>query len=215
MDDEQQRYQLALAAADLRFAQAERERLVNGARQQERSEAESLWRAKQAELEGAERAWRRGQRLLQRNAIAQQQVDDQRTVVTALEAEVQAAQAHREKLAADARNDEMSMADARIEAAQARLELAKVQLERTALRAPLRGQVLQVNVDVGELVGPTAGRHGGYQSLLRKSLRRGARCAPGRRQHGRLRHRRRGPRPATLRPRDAREPGHEPEEALE
>jgi len=55
---------------------------------------------------------------------------------------------------APAREDEVLMAKARIEAAKANLELAKMRLERTELRAPCRGQILKVDVEIGELTGP-------------------------------------------------------------
>ena len=49
------------------------------------------------------------------------------------------------------------MATARVDAAAARLELAQLQLERAQLTSPIDGQVLEVNLEAGELTGPDAG----------------------------------------------------------
>ncbi|MBN1909067.1 MAG: HlyD family efflux transporter periplasmic adaptor subunit, partial [Pirellulales bacterium] len=64
------------------------------------------------------------------------------------------ARTHAELLNAPARPDEILMDKARIRAAQARLELARVELDRTKVRAPSDGQILDVEVEPGELTGP-------------------------------------------------------------
>jgi len=158
LDDRQYRHSVALAAADVELAEAQLERLLNGAHHEERSEAAALFRAKQAELQRAQLEWQRLSGLRQAQAISQQQADNQRTLVEALEAEVAAAKARLDHLEAAARPDEVRIAKARIEAARARWELAKVDLERAQLRAPTRGQILDVGVEPGELTGPDAPR---------------------------------------------------------
>ena len=95
LDDRQLRQEVQLAASGLRLAQAERSRLENGARSQERAEAESLCRAKLAELENAQLAWDRVRQLRADDVIAQQEADNKRSQFTALQAEVAAAQARR------------------------------------------------------------------------------------------------------------------------
>jgi len=156
LDGAEYAQEVALAAADLRLAEAQLQRRLNGARQQELEEAAAYYQAKQADLERAELAWNRIQELRRTNAVSAQQADDQRTLVAACRAEVAAARARFELLDAPARADEVAMDRARIEAAKARLDLAKVQLERTRLYAPTRGRVLEVTVEPGELTGPAA-----------------------------------------------------------
>ena len=156
LDDEQYRHQVALAAADLALAEAQLDRLLNGARSQQRAEAAALYRAKLAELERGELSWRRISDLRRARAVSQQEADDQRTLVASLTSQVAAAKARLELLEAPARPDEVQMDKARIEAAKAQLELVKVQHERTNLRAPSGGQVLKLHVEPGELTGPTS-----------------------------------------------------------
>jgi HlyD family secretion protein len=156
LDDEQGRHQVAMAAAELALAEAQLERLVHGARPQQRAEAAALYQAKLAELERAELSWGRIDDLRQARAVSQQEADDKRTLVTSLKAEVGAAKARLELLEAPARPDEVEMDKARIKAAEAQLQLANVGLEWTNLRAPRDGQILRVGVETGELTGPNA-----------------------------------------------------------
>ena len=156
LEDQQYRHEVALAAADVETARAELSRLINGAHPKQRLEAAALYQAKLAEFERAQLSWRRISELHQSRAVAQQEADNQRTLVDALRAEVEAFKARLDLLNAPPREDEVAIAQAKLRAAEARLELAKVQLERTVLRAPMRGQILRRDADCGELTGPTA-----------------------------------------------------------
>ncbi len=156
LEDDQYRHEVALAAAEVATARGELARLRNGAHAKQRLEAAALYKAKLAEFERAELSWRRISELHQSRAVAQQEADNQRTLVDALRAEVEAYKARLDLLESPPREDELAIAQAKLRAAEARLELAKVQLERTVLRAPMRGQILRRDADCGELTGPTA-----------------------------------------------------------
>ena len=154
LDSDQYKHELALADANVRLAQAEKARLENGSRVEERREADSLYRAKLAALDQAELAWQRAQRLRADNVATQQEVDDRESRVKSLTAETHAARSRLELLNAPPRPDELQIAESRIAAAIAHRELAAVQMKRTVLEAPFAGEVLAVNVAAGELAGP-------------------------------------------------------------
>ena len=154
LDDQEYRYDVALATAEVELARATLDHLVNGAHPQERAEADALYRAKLGELNRAERAWKRISELIEAEAVSRQKADDQEGQVIVLTAEVEAAKARLEQIKAEARDDEKRMEQARIQAAEAQLELAKVQLDRSSVHAPCRGQILEVDVEAGELTGP-------------------------------------------------------------
>lgn len=156
LDDAEDLHLVALAQAELSLAQAALERVANGAREHERAEAKSLYMAKIAELEGAQLNWRRTEGLLRGNAISQQDADDLRTRLAGLEAQVGAAKARMELLEAPPRHDDLAMAQARVAAAKAQMDLAACKLDRTRLRALRDSQVLNIDVEEGELTGPTA-----------------------------------------------------------
>ena len=76
IDDRQYAQEVTLAAADLALAEAQLQRLINGARQPERDEAKALYTAKLQEVERARRHWKRNEPLQQQKAISQQQADE-------------------------------------------------------------------------------------------------------------------------------------------
>jgi multidrug resistance efflux pump len=154
LDDAEYVQDAAVAEAEFHLAEARLERLVHGAHAKQRAEAAALYRAKSAELERARLTWQRIQSLLPTKAVTQQEGDDQRTRVSGLTAEAEAAEDHLQWLESPARDDEVRMETARVAEARARWKLAQVQLDRTRLRSPLAGQVLKVGVEVGELAGP-------------------------------------------------------------
>ena len=156
LDDEQHRLAVALAEAELSRARGELERLINGARDLEVREAEGILAAKRAALQRAQVTWSRTQKLRADGVVAQQLADDDQAAVAQLAAEVAAAQARAELLAAPARADERRIAEARVAAAQAKVQQAALLLQRRELRAPFAGQVLQINVEPGEMTLPQA-----------------------------------------------------------
>jgi multidrug resistance efflux pump len=153
LDDLQHRQEVSIAQAELAYAEGQLRRVENGARSWEREEAEALHQAKSAELEQAQLALGRVENLRQ-SAVAQQELDDQRTRVLALTAETTAARARAELLAAPAREDELEIARANVAAAGAKLGLAQVQLERMQIRAAAAGQILAVEARLGEHLDP-------------------------------------------------------------
>ena len=154
IDDRQYRREMLLAAAELELAKARQERLVNGAHPLQRSEAAAMYRAKLVEHEQAKLSWQRIHNLIQDEAVSQQKADDQRALLDALTAEVEAAKARMERLESPAREDEVKIDEARVKAAQTKLELAKIRLQWTELRAPSPGQILKLDAEPGELIGP-------------------------------------------------------------
>jgi HlyD family secretion protein len=156
LDDDRQRQEVALAKANLEFANAELERLENGARAEEREEAHALQRAAKSRLDQAVRTWNRIEQLRHQRAIPQQEAEDQQAQVDTLKAELEAAASRVRQIEAPARADEVRSALARVAAAQAQLDLAKIGMAKTELRAPTRGCVLDVNIEPGEFTGPDA-----------------------------------------------------------
>lgn len=154
LDDREHKLEVLLAEVEHSMAESQLQRLINGSRKEERAEAEAIYRAKRSELERALLTWKRTSRLRAEDAVSQQEADNQRTIAESLTAEVEAAKARSNLLSAPAREDEVRIAKVRIEAAKARWDLAKVELDRTRVYAPGRAQVLQINVEPGELAGP-------------------------------------------------------------
>jgi len=154
LDDAQYREQVAAAEADLQRAEAELQRLIDGARPEERQEAEANYRARQEEVQRLTLRWERISKLREAQAVSQQEADDQISQLRAVRAQADAAQARLQLLTAPAREDEVLVARARIAAAQAEVALAKERLGRASVHAPRAGEILAVHLAPGELAGP-------------------------------------------------------------
>ena len=158
LDDATYRQEVALAAAQVELEEARLERLVNGARSQERQEQAAMLRAKLAEVEGAQKRVRRIKRANESasGAVSAEEAEDRDQELDSLANQAEAARARLELLEAPAREDEVRMARARVRAAQERLELARAEHDKTILKAPTQSQVLRVHAELGELWGPQA-----------------------------------------------------------
>jgi multidrug resistance efflux pump len=154
LDDRAEQAKVAGALANLKLAEAKLARLVNGARDCEREEARAVLASKQVRLRQAQLNWQRVQKLRAQNAVPQQEADDQDAAVQSSAAEVEAAQARSTLLEAPAREDELAAARASVAAAQAEYDSAKVAADRMSLTARSKAQVLDVNVEPGEMISP-------------------------------------------------------------
>ncbi|MBD0335052.1 MAG: efflux RND transporter periplasmic adaptor subunit [Cyanobacteria bacterium Co-bin13] len=122
-----------------------------------------------AQLNVAEIDLARFQRLNASGALSRQELDRQQATVDQLQADLQNAQATRDRLVRE-RQGNISNAQAQVQSAQAEKQLAEVatrvqsaeqnlalaqaQLDRTVIKAPQAGKVLDVYVDPGEAVAP-------------------------------------------------------------
>jgi HlyD family secretion protein len=93
---------------------------------------------------------------VEKGAIAQASLDDIEAQLTRSSAERDALEHNLKLLRQGARHEDVSVADARARAAAAALEMNDARLVRHELRAPVRGTVLDVNFDQGEVVGAAA-----------------------------------------------------------
>ncbi len=94
--------------------------------------------------------------LVEKGAVAQASFDDLEAQLTRSGAERDSLEHNLKLLRQGARHEDVAVADARAQAANAALEMNDARLERHELRAPLRGTVLDVNFELGEVVGPAA-----------------------------------------------------------
>lgn len=148
-------HRLRLAESKREIIKAERQRVVNGARIQERRFAEANLAAKKSELQQAKRTLDRNRRLLFEQATTQQVVDDAQSRVDVLSAQADAAAAKVDQLRAAARDDDIRVFDAKILSANAAIDLAKTELAKCQLRSPINGKVLRITNQVGEIVSPS------------------------------------------------------------
>ena len=144
--------QFAEVEASLALAKAEKERLLNGEREETRQVFAAGVHVAEVQAEQAKKSYLRVVSLLKGKVIAEQAFDDQETELRLAEAELQLAESKAKEANAAAREDEIRIADAKISLQEARLAHARAVLSKTELKAPCDGMVLQVHTEPGELV---------------------------------------------------------------
>ncbi len=145
------------ARAYLREREAALERLVNGARVEERREAAAALREAEAVLENARTEIDRRRALVERGAVSRVEFDASEREYRVALARREAAAQHSALVAATARDDERRRAESEVERARASLAEAQAWLDKTVVRAPIGGSVLRRKLKSGESVSSGAG----------------------------------------------------------
>lgn len=143
----------AAALATIELRKAERLRLVNGARSQERQAAKARVAAAEAALGLARKEHARIEPLAQTGVLTAADLD--RALERVESATAQSAEASKQfaLLQAATRSDDVKIADAQIAVAEARLEAIDAAIEKSYVRSPVAGTVLRRFRRQGETVG--------------------------------------------------------------
>lgn len=152
LENAEHRAELDRAEATLLKRQAELERLVNGAREQERAEAAALVREAAAALRTAEIVLERRRAMLAEQTVGKEEVDQAERDYLMARARHEAAIERHELLNAPPRPEDVAIAEAEVAIAQAVRDRAAAVLEQTFVRSPLDGIVLRRHMQAGETV---------------------------------------------------------------
>ncbi len=143
---------VSAAEATLAQRQAELERVINGARSQERLAAEADVQAAKAVLDNSQREAERRRRLADHQMISRDEADRYQRAYQVAQAEYERAWQQFSLIDADARIEDRRRAEAAVGSAQAQLAEARAYLEKTYIRSPLDGVVLRKLRHTGENV---------------------------------------------------------------
>jgi HlyD family secretion protein len=146
---------VATARATLDEREAYAERLRNGARDEEKLEAEALLREAEAQLATARSERERRRSLLDRGAVSRSEYDFADRDVNTAQARVDAARQRLAVVRTQTRVEDLKRAEAEVAHAKAALAEAQASLDKTYIRSPLNGIVLRKYKKTGESV--TAG----------------------------------------------------------
>lgn len=146
--------QVQQARASLAAARAQLQRLLAGARQEERDQAEAALHQADAELGNAREEFKRSEALFERGGISRQAYDAARSRLQVAEAQLRGARARLEELLAGPRKEDVEAARAQVAQAEAALTLANTRLADATLVAPFDGVVSRREVERGEVVAP-------------------------------------------------------------
>jgi HlyD family secretion protein len=157
MDTQVLEAQLAQARAQLK--QAENGRITADSqialRESEKLTAEAVVRQRRAELDAARKRHARSATLVARNAMAQQQLDDDLARLQSAEAALAAARAQVSSAVAGiaAARSQAVEADSAVEAARASVDRLQADIDDSLLRAPRAGRVQYRVAQPGEVLG--------------------------------------------------------------
>jgi HlyD family secretion protein len=152
LENEDYAARIALAEATLKERLAALDRIVNGARAEERRESGALVREAEAVVENAKAEVERRRSLLDRGAVSRMEFDQVEREHRVAVARLDAARERAAFVNADARDDERRRAEAEVERARAQIAEARALLDKTLVKAPLDGVVLQRHHKTGESV---------------------------------------------------------------
>ncbi len=146
------RARVSSAEATLKLREAEARKVHNGARVQERRDAEAAVREAEAVLNNANADAVRRRDLFKDAVIARAELDNAEQAFGVARARLDSARERLSLLDAGSREEDHARADADVALAHAALDEARAMLEKTIVRAPMDGIVLRRNRRAGESV---------------------------------------------------------------
>src|SRR5713226_4748462 len=152
IENDDYRARVAAAEAELAQREAELRRTINGARAQERGEAEASMQAAKAVLNNTKSEAERRRGLADRNVISRDEADRYERGYQVARAQYEQAAQHIALIDAEAREEDRAHAQAAVATARAQLAEARAFLEKSTIRAPINGVILRKLRHGGESV---------------------------------------------------------------
>ncbi|WP_319583433.1 HlyD family efflux transporter periplasmic adaptor subunit [uncultured Pseudodesulfovibrio sp.] len=150
--DDEYSARLDAARSDAQALKAQYDKLMAGARQEEKTETLSVVQRTKSVMENARVEMKRRKELLAQNLIAKEEVDRTETEYLVAEKEYEEARQRYLVMKNFSRKEDIATAWAQYEAAVQNALDMQAQLEKTRLRSPVAGKVLRVHRQPGENV---------------------------------------------------------------
>jgi HlyD family secretion protein len=149
-DDRDFKSQLEVRLAELASAKAQLHKLVSAPRPEDIPPARAAVEEAEARMNDAEAAMSRTQRLFARGAIPASDNDKDHYAFLAAKATYAKAKADLERVLAGTWKEDIEVARAEVQLAQSQVDSIKTSLERLIVRAPMDGEILQLNIRLGQ-----------------------------------------------------------------
>jgi HlyD family secretion protein len=150
IDDRDFKAMLKVREADLAAAKAQLHKLRVAPRPEDLPPAQAALEEAKAKLSDAEAAVARTERLYSRQMIAGSDYDKDKFAYYAAKATAAKAKAELEKILAGTWIEDIAVAEAAVQQAESQVESIKINLDRCTVRALADGQILQLNVRLGQ-----------------------------------------------------------------
>lgn len=156
IDSPEVRAKLAQAGAAKRAALSQRDKAMNGARQEQIAGAYEMWQAACVQEEVLRKSFERIQRLYDQKVVAAQKYDEVKAQYEASKNTAAAAKSQYDMAVAGAREEDKRAALALVDQAAAAVEEVESYLDEIRLSSPADGVVSAIYPKTGELVGQGA-----------------------------------------------------------
>jgi HlyD family secretion protein len=150
LDDRKERAVLAVKETALAEVKARLARLLGAPRREEVPAARARVREAEANLQDLRYQLKRAESVTSQGAVSLEELTKRRYAFQAAEARLAQANANLELLEAGAWKADIEVAKAEVASAEAEVQTAKVEIDRLLVRAPVAGNILQVNIRPGE-----------------------------------------------------------------
>jgi HlyD family secretion protein len=150
LEDQELKADLVARQVAYEIAQAQLKKLVDLPRQEDVHASEAVFRSAQIELQHAQDQYERVQGLQDSRALSLQEINRRRLNYEQAETKWDEARANLNKIKAGAWKPDIEIAKLQIDQAKADIEKIQADIQRTIIRSPIDGEVLQVRVHEGE-----------------------------------------------------------------
>ncbi len=140
------------AQATLADRKANLEKIINGARRQERDEAQAAVRETETNANNAAAEMARRQRLYEKGVVSREEKENYENQYKMAKARYDESLQHFKLIDAEARQEDVKMARAAIQLAQADVDQNEAKYRKTFIRSPLDGVILRRHHRAGEIV---------------------------------------------------------------
>lgn len=153
VDDRELGAMLKIRQAELASARAQLHKLEAAPRPEDLPPAQAALDEAQAKMEDAEAAVSRTERLYSRQAAPASDYDKDRFAHAAAKAAFAKAKAELERVQAGSWKEDVDVSKAAVALAESQIESIKISLDRLVVRTPTEGEILQLNVRLGQFAG--------------------------------------------------------------
>lgn len=154
LDDRDFQADLKVQEAAYKSAQAKLQKLEAFPRSEDLSEATAVFKSTKAELDRAKSEYERILALPDQRVISEEEKNRRYATYQQAEAKWLQAQAKLDKIKAGTWSPDLEIARDEVQQAQANLQRVATEIERTIIRAPIDGTILQINIHEGEFPPP-------------------------------------------------------------
>jgi len=152
--------------AQLKSAQVDLEELLSGPTEVELRSKEAQYTEALLAYEEAKKTLARNERLFASGAISQEELEASRNEVTKREKALAVAKAELEETKRKPKKEDVERVKARIEEIEASLRSVERRIAKAEIRSPLKGIVLEVNVEEGDFVSSGTSASGGTTPVV-------------------------------------------------